>query len=61
MKKVYYHILEYGSYGNIGWQGYYLTNEEAKKRAESLKEMFPSCDFIVEASSSKKEPNNTTV
>lgn len=60
MKK-YYHILEYGDYGNIGWQGFYLTIEDAKKRVLNLQDMFPNSYFQIESSSSKKEPNNTTV
>ncbi len=59
--KVYYHILEYGHYGQIGWQGYELTIKEAQKRANDLAEMFPKSDFIVESYNSKKEPTHTTV
>jgi hypothetical protein len=61
MKKTYYHILEYGDYGNIGHQGYYLTLEEAKKRVATLEEYFPNCHYQIEPSNSKREPNNTTV
>ena len=61
MKKIYYHILEYSDYGNIGHQGYYLTMKEAEKRVWDLQDMFPNSHFQIESSGSKKEPNNTTV
>ncbi len=61
MKRVYYHILEYGDYGNIGHQGYYLTLEEAQKRVATLEDFFPNSHFQIETSSSKREPNTTTI
>lgn len=59
--KTYYHILEYGDYGSVGHQGYYLTLDEAKKRVSELEEFFPNVSFQIEVSHSKKEPNNVTV
>jgi len=59
--KMYYHVLEYGMYGNIGYQGYYDTMEEAKNEAEKLKGFFPDCDFEVFTDTSKKEPPIVTV
>lgn len=61
MKKIYFHILEHSHYGNIGWQGYFLTFEEAKKQLEKLTDYFPNCYYTIETSNSKKEPNNTTI
>jgi hypothetical protein len=59
--RIYYHVLEDGGYGNIGWQGYYNTAEEAQKRADKLSDMFPNSSFYVEAGNSPKEPVNVTV
>ena len=61
MKKIYYHILEYGDYGNIGWQGFYLSLAEANERVDKLRDYFPDCDYQIEKSDSKDEPVNTTV
>jgi len=60
-KGVYYHILEYGNYGNVGHQGYYLTLEEAKDRVKTLEDYFPNSNFQIESSNSKREPVNVTV
>jgi hypothetical protein len=59
--KMYYHVLEDGGYGRIGYQGYYNTPEEAKKRADTLSDMFPKSEFYVEAYPSKKEPVTVTM
>jgi hypothetical protein len=59
-KKVYYHVLEDGGYGNIGYHGYYDTQEEAQKRADNLSEMFPNLEFYVESSNSTQEPYSVT-
>lgn len=59
-KKVYYHVLEDGGYGNIGYHGYYDTQEEAQKRADNLSEMFPNLEFYVESSNSTEEPYSVT-
>jgi hypothetical protein len=61
MNKTYYHILEYGSYGEVGYQGYYLTLEEAKQEVAHLYDCFPNSDFQVEPSNSKREPVNVTI
>ena len=60
-KKLYYHILEYSDYENIGHQGYYLTIEDAKKQCNKLTEYFPNSYFQIESSNSKKEPVNVTI
>jgi hypothetical protein len=59
--KMYYHVLEDGGYGNIGWHGYYDTEKEAEERVSNLQDMFPKLFFYVEPSNSKKEPDNVTV
>jgi len=59
--KMYYHILEYGDYGNIGYQGFYDTIEEAEKEALRLKDFFPQMDFQIFPSNSRKEPEITTM
>lgn len=59
-KKMYYHVLEDGGYGNIGHQGYYNTPEEAQKRADELADMFPRSEFYIEASDSEDEPYSVT-
>lgn len=59
--RMYYHVLEDGGYGNIGHQGYYNTQEEAQKRADTLSDMFPKSYFYVEAYPSKKEPVTVTM
>jgi hypothetical protein len=58
---MYYHVLEDGGYGRIGHQGYYNTQEEAQKRANTLSDMFPKSDFYVEAYPSKREPVTVTM
>lgn len=59
--RMYYHVLENGGYGRIGHQGYYNTPEEAKKRADTLSDMFPESEFYVEAYPSKREPVTVTM
>jgi hypothetical protein len=60
-KRLYYHILEYGNYGEIGYQGVYDSEEEAKKRIKSLSDMFPDVTFELFTDTSSKEPPITTV
>lgn len=57
----YYHIIEHGDYNNIGWQGYYKTSDEAKKRIDSLNDFFPKSYFEIFISTSKNEPPITTI
>ena len=58
--KTYYHIIE--QVGNeLGHQGFYLSLEDAEKRKSELQDMFPKSFFYVEASNSKREPNNITL
>jgi antirestriction protein len=59
--KMYYHILEYGDYGNIGYQGYYDTLEEAQKQVKKLSDYFPNQTFQIFADKSRKEPPITTM
>lgn len=61
INRMYYHVLEDGGYGRIGHQGYYNTQEEAQKRANTLSDMFPKSDFYVEAYPSKEEPVTVTM
>ena len=57
----YYHILEYGDYGNIGYQGYYDTIEKADARVKKLSDFFPDVHFSIFVSDTKKEPPITTI
>lgn len=59
--KMYYHILEYGDYGNIGYQGYYETLEDAKNEINRLSGYFPDMSFQIFTSDSKQEPPITTM
>lgn len=59
-KKTYYHVLQDSGYGEIGYQGVYDTEEEAKSRVNSLTDMFPNSFFYVEASNSENEPYSVT-
>jgi len=56
----YYHVLEDGGNGEIGYQGVYNTKEEAQIRVGQLSDMFPYGSFYVEASDSQDEPYNVT-
>ena len=60
-KKMYFHVLEDGGYGNIGHQGVYDTKEEAQEEADRLSDMFSDSSFYVEASDSEDEPVSVTV
>ena len=60
-QKIYYHILVYSNYGNVGWKGYFSTLKEAKKEADRLSDYFQNSFFQIEISTSKKEPVNTTI
>lgn len=60
VKKLYYHILEHGSYGQIGWQGYEETESEAKLRISTLNDMFPNSYFEIFQDTTKNEPPITT-
>lgn len=60
-KKTYYHIIEYGDYGNIGHQGYYDTEKEAQERIKELEDMFPDVSFQIFPTDSRREPPITTV
>jgi hypothetical protein len=58
--RTYWHVIEDVDQEK-GWQGFYNTKEEAKKRANSLRDMFPKSFFYVEASNSKEEPVDITL
>ena len=57
--KMYYHILQYDG-NDVGYQGYYDTPEEAKKRIDSLYDMFPNSDFDMYPSDNDREPEIVT-
>lgn len=61
MKKTYYHIIEDCGNGNIGTQGYYLTNEEAEKEVKRLQGYFEQHFFYVLATNSTNEPEFITL
>lgn len=61
MSKIYYHILEHGSYGQIGWQGYEETEQKAKDRVSELTEFFPDLYFEIFQDTTKNEPPITTL
>jgi len=56
----YYHVLEDGGNGEIGYQGVYDTKEEAQNRVNELSNMFPNMYFYIEASDSQDEPYSVT-
>lgn len=58
---MYYHILEYGDYDEIGYQGYYTTPEEAEKQRAKLEDMFPKPTFVIFPDTSKREPPIVTI
>lgn len=60
-KQIYYHILEHGNCGNIGWQGYETTEEQATKRISDLSKMFPDLYFEMFTDTSENEPPITTI
>jgi len=60
-QKIYYHVIENGGYGRIGHQGCYNTIKEAEERVASLSDFFPHCEFYIETTNSKKEPNFITI
>ena len=61
IENAYYHILEHGDYGDIGYQGYYETREEAMERVKTLSSLFPNSYFEIWVSDSKQEPPITTM
>ncbi len=60
-KRIYYHVLEHCSMEDIGWQGYYDTEAEAKAEASRLQSYFPDSYFEVWVSYSKREPEIVTI
>lgn len=61
MKRIYYHVIEDAGYGNIGCHGFYETLSEAELEVKRRQEYFPSLNFYVFSSYSKKEPEFITV
>jgi hypothetical protein len=59
--EAFYHILEHGDYGDIGYQGYYDTLEEAMERVKELSSYYPNLYFEVWMSGSPDEPPITTM
>lgn len=59
--KMYFHVLQDAGYGDIGYQGVYMTKQEAQNRANELQDMFPDSFFYVEVSNSEDEPTNVTM
>jgi hypothetical protein len=59
--KLFFHILEYSNYGQIGSQGYYTTLKEAQEQCNRLADFFPKSNFEIFTSTSKKEPEIVTV
>ena len=59
-KGPFYHVLEYGDYGNIGHQGCFSTPEEAKQEIARLSDYFPDSHFEIFVSDSQNEPPITT-
>ncbi len=59
--KTYYHILEYGSNGNVGWHGYKEKIEDAETECKRLKDFFPQYDFVIWVDTSKNEPPIITI
>jgi len=59
--KLYYHILEYGDYEEIGYQGYYENIDEAKNEVKKLSEYFPNQTFEIFSSTDTNEPPITTM
>lgn len=58
---MYYHILEYSNYGNVGYQGYELNFIDAEKKVNDLSQMFSKSHFTIFVDCSKCEPPITTI
>jgi hypothetical protein len=54
--KTYFHVLEHGLYGQIGYQTYFTTLKEAEKEVERLKRFFPELDFSIYPTNNRKQP-----
>ena len=59
--KTYYHVIEESEYNNIAWRGYYTKLDEAEKEVERLKSYFEDINFYIFMSTTKKEPEFTTM
>jgi hypothetical protein len=59
--KIYYHVIEEGSYGEIASHGYYTTLAEAQQEADRLASFFAGLTFYVYQSESKREPVICTI
>ena len=58
-KKIYYHVIEEGR--EIGWQGYYDTETEAKEVAKHLQGCFNDLYFYVWQSVNETMPEIITI
>jgi len=54
--KTYYHVLEHGLIGEIGYQNYFNTIEEAEKEVERLTSLWPDLYFTIYPSNTSEEP-----
>jgi hypothetical protein len=61
MKKLYYHVLEYGDYGMVGYQGMYKKLSEAEAEVKRLSDFFPDSTFEIFVDTSTKQPPIVTV
>jgi len=59
--RIYYHVIEEGSYGKIASHGYYTTLAEAQKESDRLASFFVGLTFYVYQSESKREPVICTI
>ena len=58
-KKIYYHVIEEGR--EIGWQGCYYTETEAKEAAKYLQGCFNDLYFYVWQSEKESMPEIVTI
>jgi hypothetical protein len=59
--RIYYHVIEEGSYGEIASHGYYTTLAEAQQESDRLSSFFVGLAFYVYQSPSKREPEICTI
>lgn len=59
--KIYYHVLEHGRYGEIGYHGYYETEKEANRAVKHLSDTFPNLYFDIFTSGDTNEPPIVTM
>jgi hypothetical protein len=59
--KIYYHVIEEGSYGEIASHDYYTTLVDAQQEVDRLSSFFVGLTFYVYQSESKREPVICTI